>query len=478
MPGPEEPVPFMQEATRGLQEIGNASMERRWEKAHAETDKSLFILSHDDFANFQTTEKDKYAEWRKTDQDQLAKLQTPAVANVGDTRKVAAAVIKKNLERKSPPLSENALNKSETLLKFGSKGAQALLEAEADTRSKLAAGSTGTLRKEDLDLIDSVRATVQRKCWESDKSSGEWTNIDKHLEDLARAMRLEVCKQCNENFGDAQTWKDSQIEGAFTTAEDALRTFFIAIWRADIRLSVSRSDPQGLDGAAQAADGVHSALSGLLAGAEGVVKAVGKKKTTGEKADTPVTNSGLELHLTLIAQAVGQALASRIVPSYVAAYRLVSERPVPAAGVPEDLLRKMTPDNVAQIWAEAAAQGFGALESVSTSNPSRRAGTAPTPSVSDMMREAVIPAKKQVESVQKQLKEWPDAHKKTIAEGPASIHRKAQNITYELSSIDRTLAGGGWQNAIMTRMHRAIDAVFAKLRADTYSAVVDDATTS
>jgi hypothetical protein len=38
----------------------------------------------------------------KTDQDQLAKLQTPAVANVGDTRKVAAAVIKKNLERKSP----------------------------------------------------------------------------------------------------------------------------------------------------------------------------------------------------------------------------------------------------------------------------------------------------------------------------------------------------------------------------------------
>jgi hypothetical protein len=385
-------------------------------------------------------------------------------------------VIKKNLERKSPPLSENALNKSEALLKFGSKGAQALLEAEADTRSKLAAGSTGTLRKEDLDLIDSVRATVQRKCWESDKSSGEWTNIDKHLEDLARAMRLEVCKQCNENFGDAQTWSDSQIEGVFTTAEDALRTFFNALWRADIRLSVSRSDPQGLDGAAQAADGVHSALSGLLAGAEGVVKAVGKKKTTGEKADTPVTNSGLELHLTLIAQAVGQALASRIVPSYVAAYRLVSERPVPAAGVPEDLLRQMTPDNVAQIWAEAAAQGFGALESVSTSNPSRRADTAPQPPVSDMMRmrEAVITAKKQVESVQKQLKEWPD--KKTTAEGPASIHRKAQNITYELSFIDRTLAGGGWQNAIMMRMHRAIDAVFAKLRADTYSAVVDDAT--
>jgi hypothetical protein len=329
------------------------------------------------------------------------------------------------------------------------------------------------LRKEDLDLIDSVRATVQRKCWESDKSSGEWTNINNHLEDLARAVRLEVCKQCSENFGDAQTWTGSQIEGVFTTASDALRTFFIALWRADIRLSVS-SDPQGLDGAAQAADGVHSALSGLLARAEGVVEAVGKKKGTGEKADTPVTNSGLELHLTLIAQAVGQALASRIVPSYVAAYRLVSERPVPAAGVPDDLLKQMTPDNVAQIWAETAAQGFGALESVST--PSRRAGTAPQPSVSDMMREAVINAKKQVESVQKQLKEWPD--KKTIAEGPASIHRKAQNITYELTSIDRTLAGGGWQNAIMTRMHRAIDAVFAKLRADTYSAVVDDATTS
>jgi hypothetical protein len=44
MPGPEEPVPFMQEATRGLQEIGNASMERRWEKARAETDKSLITI--------------------------------------------------------------------------------------------------------------------------------------------------------------------------------------------------------------------------------------------------------------------------------------------------------------------------------------------------------------------------------------------------------------------------------------------------
>ena len=474
MPGPEEPVPFMQEATRGLEEICNASMERRWEKAHAETDKSVFILAHDDFADFQKT--DKYAEWRKTDQDQLAKLQTPAVANIGDTRKVAVAVIKKNLERESLPLSENALKKSDALLKFGSKGAQAVLKAEADTRSRLAAGSTGTLRKEDLDLIDSVRATVQRKFWESDKSAGEWTNIDNHLEDLARAVRLEVCKQCNENFGDAQTWTDSQIEEVFTTAEEALRKFFKDLWRADITLSVS--GPQGLDGAAQAADGVHSALSGLLSRAEGVVEAVGKKKTTGEKADTPVTNSGLELHLTLIAQAVGQALASRNVPSYVAAYRLVGERPVPAAGVPEDLLKQMTPDSVARIWADAAAQGFAALESVSTPNTSRRAGTAPTPSVSDMMREAVIPAKKQVESVQKQLKEWPDAHKKTIAEGPASIHRRAQNITYELTSIDRTLAGGGWQNAIMTRMHGAIDAVFAKLRADTYSAVVDDATTS
>src|SRR5262249_27611415 len=149
---------------------------------------------HDDFIKFKATEADKdgsynlYTKadaWLLADALQQADLLKPAVINIETSRQLAIIENKFSRRRDPPRLKEADFNKLTKLLEFGSTGAEALLAAEADARSKPADGGTSALTSKDLGLIDWARATVQIKRFE----------LDKYLLDVERAVHNEVCKR-------------------------------------------------------------------------------------------------------------------------------------------------------------------------------------------------------------------------------------------------------------------------------------------
>ena len=450
MPGSEKPVEFMLEATRGLSAIDEASLERRYydtdpnlKLRHTEEkDGGVVVVDNekvDPYTSFEAFKgSDSYQKWVDKNNDSGGQLQEAAVS-ASNRRSQEIAVIENNLKLrpwKDPPPNVAGLDVSNTLSQFGSTGAKGLLAAEADARSKLAAGGTGTLSPEQLGRIESVRATVQRERFE----------LDQHLLDVAWAVHKEVCNQTGETFADGKTWKDSGFADLFTRARNALVEFNDTLRWANI------DDSDKL--AAKGKD-VLSALTALLEKAPSLVKAVEEKK--GQKADTPVTNSGLELQLTLIAQEVGQQVFSRIAPSFAATYRIVTERVVPADRLGKLDVKLLNDDfvNLARTWGQKGKNWTSNAENIKVF----------TQVEADLCFSDVL-------KIGKMLTEWPSAFDETPKEGPAKIHGLALRITNWLHSMEREMAlNASKQDQYIKMMRPTTDALFTKLRLDTNAAV-------
>src|SRR5262249_21807849 len=145
------------------------------------------------------------------------------------------------------------------------------------------------------------------------------------------------------------------------------------------------------------------------------------EKVKGGEADMPVTKSGLELHLTLIAQAAGQALKSRIFPSFEAAHRLVSERATFAD--PNSTYSKSMKDaenDKASAWHKIADSALRYLDPPGSGARRARAAddAGKVPDTSPDLQNTIARLDK-IRAIngriENQLKEWPNAVKNAVS---------------------------------------------------------------
>jgi hypothetical protein len=442
MPGSEHPDEFMFQATEGLRAINEASLERRYETDPNRAGQNT--VPHDDFIAFKNSGSSAYDQYTQADARQQADVLKPAVTNIEMSREFAIIENKLPLSRRGdqPRLNTADFDRLKDLLEFGSIGARALLAAEADARSQLRQKlldpdkqvAEGTLTTEQLALIDSARATVQIKRFE----------LDKYLLDVERAVHNEVCKRTGEAFADGRTWKDSGFAALFTGAGNALEQFNRELQQADT------NKPNSLENLPDRAGKVRSALGDLLDKAPSLVKAMEENTRVTWINNTPVTDTGLELQLTLIAQEVGQQAVSRIAPSYMAAYRFAGERPGPAKTPTLFQQMRNRPDDQKFSYWLNRTQTDAHLAFQTDQGQTYAAQLGQTKTL---------------------LEQWQTAIKTAPVDGPAKICGLSLNITTKLRSLEQSMVQGGVQEKSMGPLRDAIDAAFIQLRYDTYTAV-------